>query len=186
MAELDAEDYLIVGRIGAPYGVRGWVKIFSYTEHPENLLDYDPWFLGKQKVSEAKSAKTGQPSWRACVVEEAKTHGKGIVAKLQGCDDRDAATLLRGLEIAIHKEQLPPAEEGEYYWVDLIGLKVENLAGVSFGRVDHLLETGANDVLVVKGEAGEPERLIPYVMDVFIKEVDLDAGIIRVDWEADY
>jgi 16S rRNA processing protein RimM len=181
MAERDAEDYLIVGRIGAPYGVRGWVKVFSHTEYPENLLDYDPWYL-----SGPRSAKTDAPNWRRCVVEEAKTHGKGIIAKLAGYDDRDAATLLRGVDIAIRKEQLPPPKEGEYYWVDLVGLEVENLAGESFGKVDHLLETGANDVLVVKGGPDEPDMLIPYVMDVFIKEVDLDAGVIRVDWEADY
>jgi 16S rRNA processing protein RimM len=165
--------YIVVGKIGAPYGVRGWVKVFSYTEEMDALMDYDPWYT--------RSAK--ETDWHIAPVTEAKTHGKGLVAKFKGCDDRDAAALLTNQEIAITRAQLPPAEEGEYYWSDLIGLDVSTTEGVFLGKVDHLLETGANDVLVVKGER---ERLIPYVMGPIVKSVDLDAGTMTVDWDADF
>ena len=167
--------WITVGRIGAPYGVKGWVKIQSYTEIPSNILDYDPWYLRPEKATDA--------DWCKARLDEARVHGKGIVAKFAGCDDRDAAALMRGQAIAIRREQLPAAEEGEYYWVDLVGLRVETLAGVELGHVDHLMATGANDVLVVKGER---QRLIPFVTGPIVKDVDLDAGVIRVDWEADY
>jgi 16S rRNA processing protein RimM len=175
MAERDHTAYITVGRIGAPYGVRGWVKVHSYTESPENILAYEPWYL--------RPADKPNAPWQVADVEEARDHGKGVVAKFEGCNDRDAAALLRGMDIAIQRAQLPPAEAGEFYWVDLVGLRVVTLDGTELGTVDHLMETGANDVLVVKGER---ERLIPYVMETIVRDVDLDAGIIRVDWEADY
>lgn len=167
--------YITVGKIGAPFGVRGWVKVYSYTEIADNLLDYDPWYLRPQNAPQAP--------WQEAEVSEARQHGKGLVARFEGCDDRDAASLMRGQEIAIRRDQLPPPAEGEYYWIDLQGLEVKTLDGVSLGIVDHLLETGANDVLVVKGER---ERLIPYVQGPIVKEVDLDGGVIRVDWDPDY
>ena len=171
--------YLTVGKIGAPYGVRGWVKVYSYTGQTGNLLDYDPWYLPDAKSNQT----TGHAQWRLADVVEAKEHGKGLVAKFEHCNDRDAAALLNGQEIAIRREQLPQTEAGEYYWIDLEGLEVKTVDGISLGIVDHLLETGANDVLVVKGER---ERLIPYVRDHIVKEVDLKAGFIRVDWDPDY
>lgn len=169
--------YLTVGKIGAPYGVRGWVKVYSYTEQVGNLLDYDPWYLLITGQS------TGPAEWRLADVVEAKEHGKGLVVKFEHCDDRDAAALLNGQEIAIRREQLPQTEAGEYYWIELEGLEVKTLEGISLGVVDHLFETGANDVLVVKGEH---ERLIPYVKDHVVKAVDLEAGFIQVDWDPDY
>jgi 16S rRNA processing protein RimM len=168
-------DYVVVAKIGAPYGVRGWVKVFSFTEQADALLDYDPWYF--------KDAKTEDDALSVAPVIEAKTHGKGLVAKFKGCDDRDAAALLNGTEIAIRRDQLPPAAEGEYYWSDLQGLEVLTTEGVSLGKVDHLLETGANDVLVVKGDR---ERLIPYVTGPIVKQVDLEAGTLQVDWDADF
>ena len=167
--------WITVGTVGAPYGVKGWVKIQSHTEIPGNILDYDPWYLRPEKAGDAE--------WREVPVEAAREHGKGIVAKFAGCDDRDAAALMRGQLIAVRREQLPAPQEGEYYWVDLVGLRVETLDGTDLGVVDHLMATGANDVLVVKGER---QRLIPFVMDHVVREVDLDAGVIRVDWQADY
>lgn len=168
-------EYVIVAKIGAPYGVRGWVKVFSFTEQSGALLDYDPWYF--------KDAKAGDGERVIAPVTEAKTHGKALVAKFKGCDDRDAAALLNGKEIFIRRDQLPPAAEGEYYWSDLQGLEVLTTEGVSLGKVDHLLETGANDVMVVKGDR---ERLIPYVTGPIVKKVDLDAGILQVDWDADF
>jgi len=171
-------EYVIVGKIGAPYGVRGWVKLYSFTEPMDNLLDYDPWYF-----SPAAGAPSADNSWPIAPVMEAKTHGKGFVAKFKDCDDRDAAARLTGREIAIRHDQLPPTEAGEYYWSDLEGLKVLTLDGVSLGVVDHLLETGANDVLVVKGDR---ERLIPYVTGPIVKSVDLKAGTLQVDWDPDF
>ncbi len=167
--------WITVGRIGAPYGVKGWVKIQSHTEIPSNILEYDPWYLRPEKAADAE--------WREAPLDEAREHGKGIVAKFTGCNDRDAAARMRGQEIAIRREQLPAPEEGEYYWVDLIGLRVETLDGTDLGTVSDLMATGANDVLVVQGDR---QRLIPFVMGPIVKAVDLDAGLIRVDWQADY
>jgi len=167
--------YITVGKTGAPYGVRGWVKVQSFTESVENLLDYDPWYINPRKTESA--------AWIQAPLLEAKTHAKGIIARFEGCDDRDAALLMGGQEIAIRRDQLPEPADGEYYWIDLEGLEVKTLDGVSLGKVDHIEATGANDVLVVTGER---ERLIPYVMDHIVHEVNLEAGFIRVDWDPDF
>ena len=166
------DDLIVLGRITGLYGVRGWLKVYSNTQPRDNILRYERWQIGH----------LGQ--WHAAVLEEGRSHGKGIVAKLQGCDDRDAAAALLGLEIAIQREQLPPAEDGEYYWADLVGLAVSNTEGVALGRVDHLLETGANDVLVVQQD--EVERLIPFVQGQFVKAIDLTTGTMVVDWDPDF
>ena len=173
-------DYLVVGKVGAPYGVRGWSKLYSFTEQVANLLDYDPWYTNPKNSKDAAAADGG---WVIASVTEVKTHGKGLIAKFKGCEDREAAARLTGQEIAIRREQLPPAAEGEYYWGDLKGLTVVTVDGVSLGIVDHLLETGANDVLVVKGDR---QRLIPYVMGPIVKAVDLQAGTLQVDWDPDF
>jgi 16S rRNA processing protein RimM len=179
--------FITVGKIGAPYGVRGWVKIHSFTESIENLLDYDPWYLQRlpqlSKTQSRKTQSSGTPEWVETTVSEAKIHGKGIIAKFEGCDDRDAASRMRGLEIAVRRDQLPEPEAGEYYWIDLEGLEVITLDGTTLGRIDHMLETGANDVMVVKGDR---ERLIPYVPGPIVHEVDVKGGTIRVDWDPSY
>ncbi|MCG5499405.1 ribosome maturation factor RimM [Ectothiorhodospira lacustris] len=168
---MNRPDWIILGRIAGVYGVKGWVKLFSETEPREGILAYNP--LSIQIDGE----------WRVLSVESGRAHGKGVVAKLTGIDDRDAAAVLVGAPIGIRPEQLEPLPEGEYYWADLVGLEVINLEAVSLGWVDHLMETGANDVLVVSGDR---ERLIPYVRDQVILEIDLEAGIIRVDWDPDF
>ena len=166
--------YIVVGKIGAPHGVRGWVKVHSYTEPVDNLFDYDPWYMGS----------SDRPTeWREAPVLEAQEHGKAVIAHFKGCNDRDAAAEMRGLEIAIRRDQLPPTAEGEYYWVDLVGLKVLTLDGVDLGTVEELMATGANDVLVVKGER---QRLIPYVLEHIVKEVDIKGGVMRVDWDPEF
>jgi len=114
---------------------------------------------------------------------EGRQHGKGIVAHLQDCDDRDQAQVLMGYEIGIRRDQLPATAPGEYYWSDLQGLEVINLDGDALGTVDHLIETGANDVLVVKGDR---ERLIPFIREQVVISVDLDKGEIRVDWDKEF
>jgi 16S rRNA processing protein RimM len=168
----DAQDRLLVmGRIAGPYGVQGWVRVTAFTELPDGLLDYAPWYLGRDG------------EWREARVIDARAHGKGLVAQLAGCGDRDAAMALTGTEIGVYRSQLPAAGRNEYYWNDLIGLRVVTTAGQTFGTVDHLIETGANDVLVIRGER---EILVPFVVDQVIKAVDLEAGEIRVDWDPDY
>lgn len=163
-----------MGRIQAPFGVKGWIKIKPFTETLDALLDYAKWQIGKGG------------DWHGVEVEDACVHGDFIIAKLAGCNDRDAAFALRGREIAVDREEMPDPDEDEYYWEDLIGLAVVNRDGVVLGRVDSLMETGAHDVLVVKGgeEIGK-EILIPFV-GVYVLNVDLAQGIIEVDWGLDY
>lgn len=158
-----------VGRIVGLFGVRGWVKVHSYTRPREAILQYSPWQV------ELAGA------WRSFGVAEGRRQGKGIVARLEGYSDRDSAAALIGAEIAIAASQLPEAGEGEYYWAELEGMRVVNLAGQELGRVSYLFETGANDVLVVQGER---ERLIPFGKGI-VQEVDRAAGVIRVDWDAE-
>lgn len=160
-----------VGRISGVYGVRGWVRVYSYTSPRENIVTYKPWYLQQGD------------NWVEQRLIAGRTQGKGIVAQLEGCDDRDQAMALNGYEIAIREDQFPETEADEYYWRDLEGLQVKNLAGESLGSVDHLLETGANDVLVVKGDR---ERLIPFVMKQVVLSVDLEQGEIQVDWDKDF
>jgi 16S rRNA processing protein RimM len=162
---------VVMGKIVAAQGILGWVKVQTFTEYLDSLLDYDTWYVGNEQ------------SWRPLQVLEADVHGKVLIAKLEGVADRTAAEKYKGQLIAVPRAELPQEEEGEYYWSDLIGLPVENLAGEKFGMVESLLETGANDVLVVKGERGE--ILIPFIESV-IREVSLKDKTIRVDWQADY
>jgi 16S rRNA processing protein RimM len=162
---------IVLGRISGVYGVRGWVKVFSYTEPRDELTRYNPILLGRDG------------RWREARVEGGRGQGKGVVMKIEGCDDRDAAAALMGDEIAVWRDQLPPLPDGEYYWADLVGLEVLTLDGVRLGVVADLFHTGANDVIVVQGDR---ERLIPYVRDEVVREVDLEAGILRVDWDPEF
>jgi len=161
-----------MGKVVGAQGIQGWVKVQTFTEYIDSLLDYATWYVGNEQ------------DWRPLEVLEANVHGgKVLIAKLQGIADRTTAEKYKGLLIAVPRAELPEQVEGEYYWSDLIGLTVVNLEGVNFGTVDSLLETGANDVLVVKGESGE--KLIPFI-DSVIKQVSLKDKSIRVDWQADY
>lgn len=170
----DSERLLIVGRINGLFGVKGWVKVFSYTRPMANLLQYRPWQL-KQNQNQ---------TWQSVAIQEAAEHGKGLIARIDGCHDRDTAALWLGADIGVFRHQLPPSNDKEgYYWFDLIGLQVVNQTQSALGRVDSLIETGANDVLVVKGER---ERLIPFVFEHVILNVDLNAGVIQVNWDSDF
>lgn len=159
-----------MGRIAAPFGIKGWVKVQPYSEDPGALMDFESWRIGRG----TQHTQYG--------VEAVQDHGKALVAKLAGIDDRDAAYALRGQEIAVAKSDLPPPEENAFYWSDLIGLKVVNREGVELGTVDSLMESGSNDLLVVKGTR---EYLIPFVA-AFVGKVDLAGGTIEVDWGADW
>jgi len=160
-----------VGRFSGVFGVRGWLRVLSYTRPPENLLGYRPW----QVVEAGQSV----PLDLAAIDHR----GRLLLARIVGIDTREAAADWVGREIHISRDQLPPAAPGEVYWADLIGLAVVNRSGVDLGRVVRLLETGAHDVLVVRGEV---ERLIPFVRGVHVLELDLPQGRLLVDWEADY
>ena len=160
----------MLGRISGLFGVKGWVKLFSYTRPREAILEYKRWFLRQEG------------NWRTVEVREGKRHGKSVIARLEGVDDRDLAAALIDCDIAVSRADLPEAEEGTYYWADLEGLQVVHKDGAVLGTVSYLLETGANDVLVVEGEK---ERLVPFIADEVILDVDVVKGVIRVDWEWD-
>jgi 16S rRNA processing protein RimM len=168
---LAKQQHLVVGKISGVFGVKGWVKIHSFTDPRENILHYSPWQL--RKGNQLKQVE----------VVDGSLHGRAVLASFTGIVDRDVAASLVGYEILIDENVLPQAEAGEYYWRDLIGLTVETEQGISLGIVDYLLETGANDVVVVKGER---ERLIPFLQGQVIKNIDLSAGKMIVDWEADF
>ena len=163
-------DWLVMGRIAAPFGVKGWVKVQTFSEDPGTLMDFESWRVGRGEQQTQYA------------VEAIHDHSNTLVAKLVGIDDREAAYALRGQEISVAKRDLPPPEENEFYWSDLIGLKAVNREGVELGRVDSLLETGAQDVLVIKGKR---EHLIPFVA-AFVGKVDVAGGTIEVDWGEDY
>ena len=166
------ERRILLGKIVGVFGVRGWVKIQSHTEPRDALFDYRPWFLRQRGTVRPISQFEGRPQ------------GRGLVALFPGIESRDAAEALIGTEIWVDRAALPQPRAGEYYWVDLEGLAVETVAGTSFGRVSHLFATGANDVLVAVD--GECERLIPFLPEAVIKRVDLDAGVVVVDWDPDF
>lgn len=144
--------------------------MFSHTRPREAILGYDGWYL--QQDGE----------WQRARVREGRRHGKAVIAHLEGIDDRDEAAGLIGCDIAVSRDDLPQTDDGSYYWADLEGMQVVHCDGTDLGKVAYLLETGANDVLVTEGER---ERLIPFVADKVILDVDLDKGVITVDWEWD-
>ena len=171
----DKESVVQMGRVAAPYGVKGWVRINSYAQPAENIFDYGPWRLHRQR---------GMQPVREVEVLEGKPHGKGLIARIAGIDDRDKAEELKGLDIFVARSELPQLDSGTYYWTDLEGLRVERADGTMLGRVDHMLEAGAADVMVVCGDPGAGGRyLIPFIKGEVILQVDLEGQVIQVDWE---
>lgn len=168
---MNTERRILIARVVGAFGVRGEVKLQSFTEPLSAALKYQPWLLVQDGKERELSGVRGRET------------GKGLTAALPDVSDRDVAEALTGAEIWIPRSRLPPPKPGEYYWVDLEGLKVTNLEGVDLGTVSHLFNTGANDILSV---IGERERLIPFVDGQFVHKVDFDAGVITVDWDADF
>lgn len=168
----DGTRWILLGRIVGAHGVRGELKLESFTQPFEAILKYQPWRL---RLRDSESEAVGV---------RGRANEKGLVIRLPGIEDRDAAEASRGMEVFVPRSTLPAPKPGEFYWVDLEGLKVRNLEGVDFGTVSHLFDTGANDVMVVKD--AERERLVPFVMDDYVKSVDFDTGLIIVDWDADF
>jgi len=158
---------VVVGRFGPPFGIKGWLNVISYTDPSTNLADYRPWFVERNGA------------WQALAVEAIKPHRNGFVAQIGGIADRNEALGLAGHSIGVDDSTLPATAEDEFYWKDLIGLTVEDGRGAVLGEVMGLIETGANDVLVVRSADGE--ELIPFV-GRFVKQVDLENRRIVVDW----
>ncbi len=166
-----------IGRISGVFGVRGWVKVYSYTSPRANVLRYGPWHLRRDGTRTVVTVRDGQ------------VQGNGVVASLAGIDDRDAAAALVGAEIEVDRRALGPetpgnpAAAGEYFWVDLQGMEVRTRAGESLGVVDHLFETGANDVMVV---VGARRYLIPFLYGSVVRTVDGDSRVITVEWDPEF
>ncbi len=162
---------IVVGKITGVYGIKGWLKVISLTEPVLNILKYRPWHIDRK----------GQ--WQQINVVTGRQHGKGLVVQLEGCTDPDAAKIYSGAQIGVYRDQLPALPANEYYWADLIGMQVINQAGQILGVVDHLLATGSNDVLVVKGEK---KHLVPFLLQQVIISIEAANNIIRVDWDEDF
>jgi 16S rRNA processing protein RimM len=170
-AEPDAPDrWVVLGKIGSAFGVQGWVRITSYTDPPDNILDYETWYL----------RRAGQ--WQATEIEDGRMTAKGVQAKLAGIDTPEDARLQVGIEIAVPRSELPPTAPGEYYWSDLEGLEAVTREGEMLGRVDHFRTTPGGALVVIRGDR---EHWIPFVKDRIVK-VDIDAKRIVLDWGVDW
>ena len=175
MSEAVTQD-IVIGRISGVYGVKGWVRIHSFTEPAENLFGYRGWKIRRRD------------QWEAIDIDDGRQHGKGLIAHINGVDDRDEAALLKGCDIAVPRDELPPLEEEEYYWHQLEGLEVYS-GDTLLGRVEYLLETGSNDVMVVRGSEeslDRKERLVPWIRGQVVEKVDLDKGRIDVQWDPEF
>ena len=173
-----ATELLLVGRIGAAHGIKGWVKLNSFTDPLDNILHYQPWTL------------RGPDGDRTVKVTGSRMQGKSLVVQLDGESDRTRAeALFCGRDILVPANALPVLKEDEFYWRDLIGLRVRHQDGRDLGKLTSMMETGANDVLVVRGDGSSidtRERLIPWLPDDVVLNVDTTAGVITVDWDAEF
>jgi 16S rRNA processing protein RimM len=168
---MSTERRILLGRVAGAFGVRGELKLLSWTDPRDALFKYQPWILRAGESEREVSGVRGRDT------------GKLVVAAFPGVDTREGAEAMNGTEIWVPRDRLPPPSPGEYYWVDLEGLAVETVEGQALGTVSHLFDTGANDVMVV---AGDRERLIPFVTDQYVKSVDFQAGRIVVDWDPEF
>jgi 16S rRNA processing protein RimM len=172
-----SEQLITIGRVAAAHGIKGWIKVYSYTDPPENITFYTPWYFKKSGT------------WVQIDVLSCRKQGKSIVAQLDKCETRNDAESHVGADIAIPSASLAPLKDGDYYWNQLHGLVVINTEQERFGTVRQFIQTGANDVMVVKADKesiDDLERLVPYVQNRVIKSIDLDAGEIIVDWDASW
>jgi 16S rRNA processing protein RimM len=175
VVSVEKKDLVVLGKFGAVFGINGWLKVNAYTDVPEGIFDYMPWQVNMQG------------SWQPVQVSSWKRHSNGLIAKLDGISDRDLAQRYVNADIAVASSLLPSLGEGDYYWKDLMGLAVVNEAGYHLGEVSDMMETGSNDVIVVKANRtdafGKKERLLPFLTDTVVKSVDLTEGRIVVDWD---
>ncbi|EKD75759.1 MAG: hypothetical protein ACD_44C00033G0013 [uncultured bacterium] len=166
------DEFVILGKISQVHGIKGGVKVYSFTSPKTQILNYQPWYV---KLKE---------TWTPLTIQSTQVHGQYLLVYFENYHERDQAQLLQGAEIAIKSDQLPPLPPHEYYWKDLINLTVVNLEGITLGRVERLMETGSNDVLIVKNN--KKEYLIPYLPKRFVKNIDLKTKKILVDWDPDF
>ena len=164
-----AQKEIALGYISAVHGIKGWVKVNSWTRPMEAILQYQPWLLGEDR--------------KPVTIVDGRKQGKGIAALLPGFEDREQAVSLVGLQIFVGRDQMPDTDEDEYYWSDLEGLEVKTTNGELLGRVERLIETGANDVLVIRGNR---EHLVPFIQGQYVTRVDLEDGTIEVDWDPEF
>ena len=164
-----AQKEIALGYISAVHGIKGWVKVNSWTRPMEAILQYQPWLLGEDR--------------KPVTIVDGRKQGKGIAALLPGFEDREQAVSLVGLQIFVGRDQMPDTDEDEYYWSDLEGLEVKTTNGELLGRVERLMETGANDVLVIRGNR---EHLVPFIQGQYVTRVDLEDGTIEVDWDSEF
>ena len=169
-----ATDAVVMGHLMRPYGVKGWLWVYSHASPMERILDYPEWII--EQDGQRRSMK----------VVQGRRQGKGVVVCLDGVASREMAESLANARIMLSTSALPPLDQGDFYWYQLEGLQVITLEGQVLGTVDHLFETGANDVVVVKGGADGRERLLPYLPGDVVREIDLKAGVMRVDWDPEF
>jgi len=177
MAKSQSDEYILLGKISGVHGIKGWVKVFSYTSPRVQIVNYTKWYIRKK-----------DQDWKLFKLKEGKEQGKNIIAKLEGINYRDEAEAMRGMEIAIQQDQLAVLDENEYFWRDLIGLSVETINGEKLGKIDWLFDTGSNDVMVIKEtKSAEPkEYLLPFVFDDVIQSIDLEQSLMIVDWDPEF
>ncbi len=173
---------VVLGRLAAPFGVQGWFRLHAFGDDPLSWRVIERWRVSPDADAPAER-------WTTLRLAGFKLQNTGPVVKFEGCDDRSAAEKLVGLYVAVPRHEMPDTDKDEYYWGDLIGLTVVNTSGECLGRIDRLLETGADDVLVVtdiSGGTDKPvERLIPFVSAV-VKDVDRENAVVRVEWDAQW
>jgi 16S rRNA processing protein RimM len=163
--------FIVMGRVLAPFGIKGWVKVENYSDSLESLLPGRDWWLGRDG------------EWEKVQVAGTERHGSRMVARFEGCDSPESAVAYRGREIALTRDSLPPVAQDEFYQADLIGLEVRNMQDEPLGRLTELFSNGAHEIMRVAGAEGE--RLLPYIPQV-VQEIDIGAGRIRVDWGKDW
>lgn len=166
-----ARQLVTLGHVSGLFGVKGWIKIHSYTDPRDGIVGFETWIL-----------RSGDDE-KTIEVEEGKNHGRTVVAKLKSVDDREQASELVGAEIAVERAALAPCDPGQYYWTDLEGMEVITTSGQTLGRLDHLFETGGHDVMVVTGDR---QRLIPFVQGTVVQEVEFEQRLLIVDWDPTY
>ena len=181
---LNPAESVVIGVFGRAFGIKGWCWITSYTRPTDGITQYREWFVSPPSA-ETKTPVALRGDWLK--VTAFASQSNGIVAKLSGVDNRTQAEALTGAQIWVPAQAMPKPAEGEYYWRDLIGCQVVHVSGQVFGLVSELIETGANDVLVVQSSEGEArERLIPFIPDAVLVSIDLAGRVITVDWDPEF